>query len=128
MDWLTLVILLNGGYDVACAISILFLYDFSPVFSALAHLHLSIFNKEKQPLLAHRLLAYWILTYGAVRLVPGQDVVVMVSYGVEAAAYAYEALVVGDTVPWRVAVVVLLSVLLICLLVLRVTGAVVFSI
>jgi hypothetical protein len=83
------MLLLNGTYDIVCAVCILWL----PV-SRLGRLHLSVFNST--PALSHRIFAYWVLTYGLDRLVAGAcasrgtDAVAVLSYLMESATYYNE--------------------------------------
>lgn len=87
--FVNVVLLLNGTYDIVCAVCILWL----PV-SRLGRLHLSVFNST--PALSHRIFAYWVLTYGLDRLVAGAcasrgtDAVAVLSYLMESATYYNE--------------------------------------
>lgn len=78
----------NGVYDILCSTSIL--YDFS----LLSQLHLKMF--DYLTLLEKRLLAYWILTNGCVRLsasiFPNKDVLLVAAatYFTEAFCFEYE--------------------------------------
>lgn len=84
-------VLVNGVYDVACAFSILW----RPV-SRLARLHLHVFNELNTPA-AHRIFAYWVMTYGLSRIVagaytsPATDAIAVLSYLTESAAYYNES-------------------------------------
>lgn len=95
-------LLLNGAYDVACALCMLWL----PA-SRLGRLHLSVLCSETETAgkrsenasLQHRVLAYWVLTYGLDRIVAGAsrsratDAVAALSYLVEVVAYYNEGAV-----------------------------------
>lgn len=84
-------LLLNGVYDVVCALSILWLPT-----SRLGRLHLHVFKKAETPA-ANRIFAYWVLTYGLDRIVagmyssPATDVIAVLSYLMESAAYCNES-------------------------------------
>ncbi len=91
MQWLDAVLVLNGVYDVACALCIVRAPE-----ERLARLHLGVF-KRRATRAANRLLAYWVCTYGMDRIVAGvcstgaTDAIAALSYLVESAAYGYEA-------------------------------------
>jgi hypothetical protein len=90
-DFVNVVLLLNGTYDILCAVCILWL----PA-SRLGRLHLSVF-KSTPSALSHRIFAYWVLTYGLDRLVAGAcasrgtHAVAVLSYLMESATYYNEA-------------------------------------
>jgi len=73
--------LVNGGYDLISG----FLMIAVPRWN---HIHVSMYNRKLTGL-ERRLLAYWIITYGAVRLMGSHDLVAG-SYFLEAVAYALE--------------------------------------
>jgi len=91
-DFVNLVLLLNGTYDIVCAVCILWL----PA-SPLGRLHLSVF-KDTPPPRSRRIFAYWVLTYGLDRLVAGASAsrathaVAVLSYLMESATYYNEFL------------------------------------
>jgi len=111
-------LLLNGTYDVACALCMLWL----PA-SLLGRLHLSVFSRHTQD--AHRLLAYWVLTYGIDRIIAGlwrspqTEAIAALSYLVEAAAYYNEASVHASVHVGRARFVYLTSLISCALVVLR---------
>ena len=74
---------INGLYDILCAACILKIVEI-PV---LEDLHLSMV-KEKNPT-ADRFLAYWIFTYGVIRI-SGDNTLISCSYFIEAAFYFNE--------------------------------------
>ena len=95
------IIFLNGVYDLACAASHLLNKK-----NALTKLHGDLFFKDEPNIpqdLQQRLLAYWILTYGIVRLAAiaplysrvaqSWECMVASNYFVEAVAYALEGFV-----------------------------------
>jgi hypothetical protein len=57
------IVLFNGIYDIICAISMLNIIPI-PVFDKL---HISMFKEHDQKL--QRMFAYWILTYGIIRVI-----------------------------------------------------------
>jgi len=79
---------LNGIYDILCAMAILDILDV-PV---LQTLHLSMFLLPIDEL-CKRMMAYWIFTYGIIRLCSSDPRVISYSYYIEAAFIAYESLV-----------------------------------
>lgn len=93
--FISVLLIANGLYDIVCAVSIL---GSLPVFSAI---HASLFQEPLVPVMA-RLLAYWILTYGVIRLycglVSGNKVLAIVSYVIEALCLELEALSSGNSV------------------------------
>ena len=87
-------LVVNGIYDILCALAILYFPRSSP-----GRLHLHVFKRDKEdPALLRRIFAYWVFTYGVDRLVAGlytstaTDVIATVSYLIEAASYYNEAL------------------------------------
>jgi len=75
---------INGLYDILCALCILHMIDI-PV---LSELHLTMF-KTKQSALAERYLAYWIFTYGVIRM-SGDNHLISYSYFIEALFFLNE--------------------------------------
>lgn len=92
-----LILIGNGLYDLLCACSILFLLDV-PVVGFLSTLHTTMFSNTKNPI-AFRILAYWLATYGIVRLAAGYDKdtsltrVAAMTYFIEAICWEYECMV-----------------------------------
>jgi hypothetical protein len=89
----------NGIYDIVCAFSILFASN-----SGIAQLHTSVFSLPFDPL-ARRMLAYWLITYGAIRIAAVSHnravrFLVIMTYLLEAAVFATEH-VVHDTTHWH---------------------------
>jgi hypothetical protein len=84
-------VLVNGVYDVVCALSILWL----PA-SRLGRLHLHVFKETETPA-ANRIFAYWVLTYGLDRIIagaytsPATDAIAVLSYLMESATYYNES-------------------------------------
>ena len=83
------ILVVNGVYDLACAVSILcYPETYGPVYT-LSRLHLDMYlDTELQKVPAFRqLMAYWIFTYGCVRIACG----VSDGYGIGALTYFLEA-------------------------------------
>lgn len=78
----------NGIYDILCSIGILFDNSF------LSQFHLNMFVTKNQTHLEKRLLAYWILTNGIIRLVSSFStnllLVAALTYYIEAFCFEYE--------------------------------------
>jgi hypothetical protein len=88
---------LNGVYDILCAIAILDIWRFSgTAISVLQNLHLSMFLlpvNDRPNELCKRMIAYWIFTYGIIRVFSSEPRVIAYSYYVEAMFIANESLV-----------------------------------
>jgi hypothetical protein len=99
-----LVLLLNGTYDVACAVSLLWLGGVCG-FRTLSQLHASMWDCLDS--LSRRLLAYWILTYGVVRLVAGSrsdgahDGLAALTYWMEGLCFEHEIRVDSCVKLWK---------------------------
>jgi hypothetical protein len=100
------ILLSNGVYDILCALSILS-HGKLPLVGCLAQLHSTMYKEEIQKRdlfdsVFKRMLAFWIFTYGCIRLVAGldasyfMDILAAVSYFIEAVAFEYESRV-GDS-------------------------------
>lgn len=119
--FINIFVALNGLYDIICAFSILLCLTWRvPVFLSMSVLHANMFKEEEHkthPVIM-RFLAYWLLTYGTVRLVSGLSsffgcsgicAFAALTYFIEAICFAYE-LVVGKTmIPQKVFFVSILS-------------------
>jgi len=90
---------LNGVYDLMCTAGILWLSKV-PFFDGMSQLHPTMFSSKdhsEHPVIK-RLLAYWIMTYGTVRLIAGiyteegLDYVAAASYFIESLCFEYELL------------------------------------
>ncbi len=104
---LSYIIKLNGLYDILCAISILdWDKNIGIDIPVLKTLHLSMFlnhfvngsiadtdNDTSKNALLKRVLAYWIFTYGAIRLFSSENRVIAYSYYIEAVVVANELLI-----------------------------------
>jgi hypothetical protein len=79
-----ILFVLNGIYDILCACSILRIIKI-PIFG---QLHVSMFHPHPNEI-TKRLLAYWIFTYGVMRL-SNQPYMIAMSYGLEASFFLHE--------------------------------------
>lgn len=112
---LDLLLVVNGTYDMMCSFSILFLDEHNTL-HFLSRLHAMMFLKEEdnRNAVLRRLLAYWLATYGMVRISSGVfheralRACATSTYFIEALAYLHEA-IVGKMVPYKVAFVSLSS-------------------
>ena len=95
------IIKLNGLYDILCALAILDITPFilrTPldvlIIPILRKLHtsmfLSIYYSES---IVHRFFAYWIFTYGVIRLYSSDSTLIAYTYYIEAFAIANECFV-----------------------------------
>lgn len=88
------IIFINGIYDILCALSILG-YINIPI---LNNLHLSMFIEYEYRIqnqnqkLFERILAYWIFTYGIIRI-SGNSFLISLSYYMESIFIANESLI-----------------------------------
>ncbi len=106
LDW---IVCINGLYDIMCAVGILFLPN-TVGFTGLAKLHPTMFRDpaiQDHPIV-RRLLAYWLITYGCVRMAVfnhdmAVDFLAASTYFIEAWAYAYEDLAYETTIRAKVA-------------------------
>lgn len=93
---INLVIFLNGIYDLFCGFAILF-FSSNPYLAPIANLHPKIFKEAYRDDLTRRLLAYWIITYGIIRvlIIIGDKnkiiiALIIISYIIEILAYLNE--------------------------------------
>ncbi len=90
------IVFLNGIYDIICAYCIMFAPN-----TLMGSLHTSIFiDATKLAPLTCRMLAYWLYTYGGVRIsiiYTDTKIIVASTYFIEAAVYAYETLAHSTT-------------------------------
>jgi len=75
------IIVLNGFYDLACALAILYANEEF----WLGQLHVGLFVDPHK-----RMMAYWIFTYGIMRAFSKETPILAASYGIEALAVANE--------------------------------------
>ncbi len=92
------VLIVNGVYDLACSIFVLF-------FPMVQSLHLGMFLQSELDPLARRLMGYWIMTYGAVRLLVGiwgsSTSIAASTYFIEAVCVAHEGVCCGSIILWK---------------------------
>ena len=103
MNLFSKIILLNGIYDILCAISILQIVNI-PIIN---NLHLSMLNlsQDNNPIM-QRFMAYWIFTYGVLRIYSGYSnnyELAAISYFIEAAIisnefFIYKSMVINSSV------------------------------
>lgn len=117
---MSIVLILNGIYDIACASAILFWTE-----GFFAQLHIQMFTEQGSCLL-YRMRAYWLYTYGIVRLVAGLAlghialIMAVSTYVVEAMCFEYEAQIEKTMVLWKVHC----SVILCCVIILLASFAI----
>lgn len=104
---LRLAVMINGVFDVTCALLALYSPD-----SFLAKLHTGMFIREqdRDNKLLRRVMAYWLLCYGATRITfwfPGGSCPPLVawSYYLKASAFWTEDMVYATTHEWKVVLV-----------------------
>jgi hypothetical protein len=83
-----LIVKANGVYDILCALSILRLINIP--YLHLDRLHLSMIKNSSENPLFERFMAYWIFTYGIMRLSVKNSFIVSGSYYLEALFFANE--------------------------------------
>lgn len=145
---ITSILILNGVYDIICAISILWrdqtgLPVWEP-FNTLSLLHPKMFKEEcgfteisklsapeqkfDSSKILFRFLAYWVLTYGIARLVAGikydvsSDIIAAMTYFIEAFCFEYESRMASTMYQDKVTFVSVFSVVLGILVILRPSG------
>lgn len=79
----TNIFYLNGLYDILCSVSILTNVPF------IKNIHLSMFKKQPDDPLFTRFFAYWIFTYGIMRMSNNNTIIAM-SYLIESAFFLNE--------------------------------------
>lgn len=110
------ILFYNGIYDIICAFSILY-YNKNNIFS---NIHINIFKleEEKNNPLVRRLLAYWILTYGMIRLFSSfynnKDIYIIsaLTYFIEAFCFEYECLINNNTNSYKIKFISIFSFIL----------------
>ena len=89
-----LFVKMNGIYDILCAMLLLYkspTYKYS-VFHCFQYPHLSMLREpDKIDPMALRLFAYWVFTYGIIRIFDESgSIAIRATYGIEAASIANE--------------------------------------
>ena len=93
------LIVANGIYDIICGVCILKNHNREP--------HLDMFIIQLNPD-SRRFLAYWIITYGIIRLMANHRIAA-ITYFIEAALFEYER-THFTLVPYKVSFVTFLSI------------------
>jgi hypothetical protein len=111
-----LIIFLNGIYDILCSFSILFSNNY------FSNIHPKLFkDKENQenPII-RRFMAYWILTYGSIRLFSGyyqnsKELLLLAyySYLIEILAFEYELFISNSLYLYKVKFISIVSIIII---------------
>ena len=109
------LVLLNGVYDLVCFTAIMWL-PWLPGFSSF-HLGVLRDEEDRRHPLVRRLLAYWILTYGTVRVLCGlldhesyaMDCAAAMTYAIEVFGFEYELCSEGTMVRSKVTAITLMS-------------------
>ena len=111
------LLIINGIYDILCAFSILGVSF--PLSTYLSELHPEMIRDDcSDNPVTRRILAYWIFTYGVIRLIAGiyprEDyfVVASVTYFIEAFALEYESYLGYARYPIQIHFVSLFSIIL----------------
>lgn len=113
------LVLLNGLYDVLCFLGIMWFHRWLPGFSSV---HLGVLSEEddRRHPLVRRLMAYWILTYGMVRVLAGavdyhgddsyaMDFAAALTYFLEVFGFEYELCIEGTMIRSKVTAITLMS-------------------
>jgi len=100
------IIKLNAVYDILCALCILNILDI-PVLNTI---HISMLI-DKHSDISQRFFAYWIFTYGCMRL-SNDPFTVKMSYGIEALCIANEYLIYSSIKKEKAIFVILCSLIL----------------
>jgi len=106
MDLIRFIIFFNGVYDIFCGINILLFYKSSSNIFANLHPSIFIYNKDVIDPIFYRLLAYWIITYGTVRICYFHNcklisIVVSLTYIIEAFVYCFEYFNYASTIGYK---------------------------
>ena len=91
------LVFFNGMYDLLCFVGIMWFHDALPGFSTF-HLGVFRYEEDRRHPLVRRLLAYWILTYGSIRILAGvmdhesyaMDSAAALTYFIEIFGFEYE--------------------------------------
>ena len=107
------VVFVNGVYDVFCFLGIMWLREL-PIVSTL---HIGIFKEDELTPLTKRILAFWIFTYGVIRVLAGafghdNHVIYFaaeLTYFIEVFAYEYELFAFNSVISYKVRMITLTS-------------------
>lgn len=100
------VVKINGIYDILCGLCIL-QYIYIPY---IGDIHLNMIKHNETNIIFQRYYAYWILTYGYIRLTSDHTQIIRMSYFIEALCIANE-LNTNDIHTQKALFVIILSVL-----------------
>ena len=97
------LVFFNGMYDLLCFVGIMWFHDALPGFSTF-HLGVFRYEEDRRHPLVRRLLAYWILTYGSIRILAGvmdhesyaMDSAAALTYFIEIFGFEYELCAATD--------------------------------
>ena len=100
-DTILCVVFVNGVYDVLCFLGIMLSLPL------IGSLHTGVFKPEELSPLLRRILAYWILTYGVIRILPvsGDECITAaaaLTYFIETFAFECENLAHGSVIRYKV--------------------------
>lgn len=101
------IVKINGLYDILCALCMLRYVDIP----YLGTIHLNMIKKNETNIIFQRYYAYWILTYGYMRLTISDINFVKMSYFIEAACIANEACYTNDIYIDKALFVIIVSLL-----------------
>ena len=123
---LRVLVFSNGVYDLLCFLCIIMMkfHRSWMVLNFFGTLHINVFRDEddRRHPLVRRMLAYWVLTYGMVRVLAGvaddslMNCVAALTYLIEAFAFGYEFLAERSVIGYKVAAISLMSLLIAALL------------
>jgi len=98
------LIKINGIYDILCALSILHYVDIP----YLNTIHLNMIENNENNLIFKRYFAYWILTYGCMRLTKDKKMI-KISYFIEAICLSNELYFTNDIHMYKALFVIIVS-------------------
>jgi len=109
------IIFLNGIYDILSAFSILFTNNY---FSNI-HPNLFILKENRENPIIKRFMAYWILTYGSIRLFGGYYqnskkllLLCYYSYLIEILAFEYELFISNSLYLYKIKFISIISIMI----------------
>jgi hypothetical protein len=108
------IIFINGIYDIICALSILYFNN-----NYFSNFHIDIFKDEyKKNNVMNRILAYWILTYGIIRIFAifnnyYLNILIIISYLIEILGFVNEEFFYKTTITYKVSFISFLSLIII---------------
>lgn len=111
---LDLLVFFNGIYDIICATCII---SHIHQLSYIANIHQTIFIPNQNYQMVNRLLGYWIMTYGIVRISIYKrnkviNTLISATYFIEVIYYTNEDILYGTVIKWKVAWISFSSILL----------------